>query len=36
VARLARGEPRGDEPAWTVDSPFSYRLAVADYLAAAV
>ena len=36
VARLARGEPRGDEPAWTVDSPFTYRHAVGDYLAGAV
>jgi len=35
VARLARGEPRGDEPAWTVASPFTYRHAVGDYLAGA-
>jgi nucleoside-diphosphate-sugar epimerase len=35
VARLARGEPRGDEPAWTVASPFAYRHAVGDYLAGA-
>jgi nucleoside-diphosphate-sugar epimerase len=33
VARLARGEPPGDEPAWTVRSPFAYRHAVRDYLA---
>ena len=33
VARLARGEPAEDVPAWTVASPFSYRHTVADYLA---
>lgn len=35
VAKLARGEAPGDEPAWTVDSPFEYRHGVADYLAGA-
>jgi nucleoside-diphosphate-sugar epimerase len=32
VARLARGEAPEDEPAWTVDSPFTYRHALRDYL----
>jgi nucleoside-diphosphate-sugar epimerase len=33
LARLAQGEPPGDEPAWTVTGPFKYRHAVRDYLA---
>jgi nucleoside-diphosphate-sugar epimerase len=33
VARLARGEPAEDQPAWTVASPFEYRHALSDYLA---
>ena len=32
VARLARGEPRRDEPGFTVASPFTYRHALDDYL----
>jgi nucleoside-diphosphate-sugar epimerase len=32
VARLARGEPRQDEPAFTVASPFAYRHRVEEYL----
>ncbi len=35
VARLARGEPPKDEPAFTVASPFSYGHALRDYLGAA-
>jgi nucleoside-diphosphate-sugar epimerase len=35
VARLARGERPEDTPAWTVESPFSYRHTLADYLASA-
>lgn len=35
VARLARGEPPEDSPAWTVASPFSYRHKLVDYLAGA-
>jgi nucleoside-diphosphate-sugar epimerase len=35
VARLARGEPPEDTPAWTVASPFSYRHELADYPAGA-
>ena len=35
VARLARGEPAQDEPAWTVESPFSYRHSVSEYFASA-
>jgi nucleoside-diphosphate-sugar epimerase len=35
VARLARGEPAEDEPAWTVASPFDYRHALSEYLAGA-
>jgi UDP-glucuronate decarboxylase len=35
VARLARGEPAEDAPAWTVASPFSYQHKLADYLAGA-
>jgi nucleoside-diphosphate-sugar epimerase len=35
VARLARGEPPEDEPAFAVASPFSYSHALRDYLAAA-
>ena len=35
VARLARGEPAEEEPAWTVASPFGYRHALSDYLAVA-
>jgi UDP-glucuronate decarboxylase len=35
VARLARGEPAEDEPAWTVASPFDYRHALSGYLAGA-
>jgi nucleoside-diphosphate-sugar epimerase len=35
VARLARGEPPEDEPAFVVASPFTYRHALRDYLAAA-
>ena len=33
VARLARGEPPEDEPAFEVASPFTYRYALRDYLA---
>jgi nucleoside-diphosphate-sugar epimerase len=33
LARLARGEPAEDEPAWTVTGPFRYRHSVRDYLA---
>ena len=33
LARLAHGEPAGDEPAWTVTGPFAYRHSVGDYLA---
>ena len=33
VARLARGEPPEDEPAFEVASPFTYRHALRDYLA---
>jgi nucleoside-diphosphate-sugar epimerase len=33
VARLARGRPAEDQPAWTVASPFEYRHALSDYLA---
>lgn len=33
VARLARGEPPEDEPAFQVASPFTYRHALRDYLA---
>jgi nucleoside-diphosphate-sugar epimerase len=32
VARLARGEERQDEPAFTVTSPYGYRHRVKDYL----
>jgi UDP-glucose 4-epimerase len=32
VARLARGEAPGDEPAFTVRSPFDYRHTVREYL----
>jgi UDP-glucuronate decarboxylase len=32
VARLARGEPAEDDPAWTVASPYSYRHMLTDYL----
>jgi nucleoside-diphosphate-sugar epimerase len=35
VARLARGAPAEDEPAWTIASPFSYRHRLSDYLAGA-
>jgi UDP-glucuronate decarboxylase len=35
VARLARGVPAEDEPAWAVASPFSYRHRLSDYLAGA-
>ena len=35
VARLARGRPAEDQPAWTVASPFEYRHALSDYLAGA-
>lgn len=35
VARLARGEPPEDEPAFAVASPFTYRYALRDYLAGA-
>ena len=33
VARLARGDPPDDEPAFEVASPFTYRHALRDYLA---
>ncbi len=32
IARLARGEERRDEPAFTVTSPYAYRHRVAEYL----
>jgi UDP-glucuronate decarboxylase len=35
VARLARGEPAEDKPAWTVASQFSYRHRLSNYLAGA-
>jgi UDP-glucose 4-epimerase len=33
VARLARGKPAENQPAWTIASPFEYRHALSDYLA---
>jgi nucleoside-diphosphate-sugar epimerase len=33
VARLARGERPEDEPGWSVESPFTYRHSLRDYMA---